>query len=121
MSLLLVVDRLAESGIIIFNVISGQLAKKGRLEVLLDDGYWPAFSTVKARSTHTAWEYVGEGFVKELDFGQVLFRLNEADEGEKDDIVAEWKGKAKDFLDSTLVSARQNPICTDLSDAVVME
>ncbi|KAF7437156.1 hypothetical protein PC9H_003992 [Pleurotus ostreatus] len=92
-----------QSGIIIFNVISGQLAKKGRLEVLLDDGYWPAFSTVRARSTHTAWEYVGEGFVKELDFGQVLFRLNEADEGEKDDIVAEWKGKAKDFLDSTLV------------------
>ncbi|KAG5220503.1 transmembrane protein [Salix suchowensis] len=91
-----------QSGIIIFNVISGQLAKKGRLEVLLDDGYWPAFSTVRARSTHTAWEYVGEGFVKELDFGQVLFRLNEADEGEKDDIVAEWKGKAKDFLDSTL-------------------
>ena len=31
-------------------------------------------------------------------------RLNEADEGDKDDIVAEWKGDAKAFLEKTLVS-----------------
>ena len=43
---------MAESGVIIFNVIGGQLRKKARLEVLLDDAYWPAFSTVRARSTH---------------------------------------------------------------------
>ena len=92
-----------ESGIIVFNVMGGQLRKKARLEVLLDDAYWPAFSTIRARSAHATWEQVGEGFVKELDFGQVWFRLNEADEGDKDDIIAEWKGKAKDFLDVTLV------------------
>lgn len=94
----------AESGIIVFNVISGSLAKKARLEVLLDDGYWPCFSTVRARSTNAQWEYVGEGFLKELDFGQVWLRLNEADEGDKDDVIAEWKGDAKAFLQSTLVS-----------------
>ena len=93
-----------ESGVIIFNVISGQLHKKGRLEVLLDDAYWPAFSTVRARSAHARWEYIGEGFIKELDFGRVWLRLNVADEGEKDDIIAEYKGDAKKFLDQALVS-----------------
>ncbi|KAI0726177.1 tricalbin [Fomitopsis betulina] len=91
-----------QSGIIIFNVISGQLHKKARLEVLLDEAYWPAFSTVRPRSHKAHWEYIGEGFVKELDFGRVWLRLNEADEGDKDDIVAEWKGDAKPFLERTM-------------------
>ncbi|KAK0208431.1 C2 domain-containing protein [Desarmillaria ectypa] len=91
-----------QSGIIVFNVISGQLAKKARVEVLLDDGYWPCFTTTRARSTKVQWDYVGEGFLKELDFGQVWLRLNEADEGDKDDIIAQWKGDTKPFLQSTL-------------------
>ena len=98
--------RHTESGVIVFNVIGGQLRKKARLEVLLDDAYWPAFSTVRARSTHVQWEYIGEGFIKELDFGRVWLRLNEADEGDKDEIIAEYKGDAKDFLKQTLVSSR---------------
>ncbi|KAH8835823.1 C2 domain-containing protein [Flagelloscypha sp. PMI_526] len=91
-----------QSGILVFSVVSGVLAKKGRIEVLLDDGYWPVFSTTKSRSVHAQWQMVGEGFLKELDFGQVWLRLNEADEGEKDDIEAEWKGEAKAFLRDTL-------------------
>lgn len=86
-----------------FDVVEGDLNRKARLEVLLDDGYWPCFSTVKARSTNAKWEYVGEGFVKELDFGQVWLRLNQADEGHKDEIVGEWKGDTKSFLQSALV------------------
>jgi len=92
-----------ESGIIVFHVISGNLAKKARVEVLLDDGYWPCFSTVKARSTHAQWGYVGEGFMKEVDFGRVWLRLNEAQEGESDDVIAEWKGDVKTFLQANLV------------------
>jgi len=91
-----------QSGVIIFNVLSGHLRKKARLEVLLDDGYWPAFSTIKARSTTAEWEHIGEGFVKELDFSRVYVRLNEADEGGKDDIIAEWKGNTKDLLSDAL-------------------
>ena len=68
----------------------------------MDDGYWPCFSTTKARSTNAQWDYVGEGFLKEIDFGRVWLRLNEANEGEKDDIIAEWKGDAKPFLQATL-------------------
>jgi hypothetical protein len=94
-----------ESGIVIFNVRSGQLAKKARLEVLIDDGYWPAFSTVRARSTKAQWDHVGEGFIKELDFGRVWLRLNDSDEGDKDDVIAEWKGDAKAFIEETMVCA----------------
>ncbi|EKM83486.1 hypothetical protein AGABI1DRAFT_88463 [Agaricus bisporus var. burnettii JB137-S8] len=91
------------SGIVVFDVMSGQLSKKARLEVLLDDGYWPCFSTNKSSSTHAQWGYVGEGFIKEIDFSQVWFRLNEADEGSKEDIIGEWKDSAKTFLEKALV------------------
>jgi hypothetical protein len=49
------------------------------------------------------WQHVGEGFVKEINFGRVWFRLNEADEGEKDVIVGEWKDDLSLFLFRTLV------------------
>ncbi|KAG2156538.1 C2 domain-containing protein [Suillus bovinus] len=91
-----------QSGIIIFNVIGGHLHKKARLDVFLDDTYWPAFSTMKSRSTNAQWAHVGEGFVKELDFGRVWLRLNESGDLDKDDVIAEWKGDTKAFLDTTL-------------------
>jgi Ca2+-dependent lipid-binding protein len=84
-------------------VKTGSLIRKARLEVLLDDGYWPCLSTLKARSLNAKWEYVGEGFIREVDFSQVWLRLNEASEGDNDDIIGEWKGDAKQFLRSTLV------------------
>ncbi|KAG9314629.1 C2 domain-containing protein [Chiua virens] len=104
-----------QSGIIVFNVLSGKLQKKGRLEVLLDDGYWPAFSTIKARSTHAQWQHVGEGFIKELDFSRVWLRLNENADSDKDDIIAEWKGNAKSFLEATL-DRRESFTLTDVHD-----
>ncbi|KAG2350711.1 tricalbin [Suillus weaverae] len=91
-----------QSGIIIFNAIGGHLHKKARLDVLLDDAYWPAFSTLKSRGTNAQWAHVGEGFLKELDFGRVWLRLNESGDFDKDDVIAEWKGDAKAFLDATL-------------------
>jgi hypothetical protein len=97
------------SGIIIFDIISGRLAKKARLEILMDDGYWPVFATPKARSTDAKWDMVAEGFIKELDFGRVWLRLNENDDGEKEDISAEFKGDAKEFLDRALVSPHCKP------------
>lgn len=92
-----------ESGVIIFNVKSGKLNQKGRLEILLDDGYWPVFSTTRSRSTNAQWDHVGEGFVKELDFGRVWLRLNENEEGDKDDIISEFKCEARRFLEQTIV------------------
>ncbi|CAE7115005.1 unnamed protein product [Rhizoctonia solani] len=95
-----------QSGILVFNVVEGQIAKKARLEVLLDDGYWPVFGTEKARSTQAHWDQVGEGFIKELDFGRVWLRLNENDEGEKEDIIAELKLDAKHFLEQALANGK---------------
>jgi Ca2+-dependent lipid-binding protein len=90
----------SESGIVVFHVLGAQLSKKARLEVLLDDGYWPAFTTTMARSVHVSWDHIGEGFIKELDFGRVWLRLNEGDNG---DVIGEWKEDAKKFLEQALV------------------
>lgn len=97
-----------ESGVIVFNVISGKLSKKGRIEVLTDDGYWPCFTTPKARSTTAEWDYVGEGFLKEIDFAQVWLRLDQAEDEDKDDIAAEFREDAKQFLRSALVRIASN-------------
>ncbi len=70
---------------------------------MLDDSAWPACSTQKATSTHAQWNYVGEGFVKELDFSRVWLRLNESDEGDNDDIVGELKIETVKFLQEALV------------------
>jgi Ca2+-dependent lipid-binding protein len=70
----------------------------------MDDGYWPVFGTPKARSMDAKWDMVGEGFIKELDFGRVWLRLNENDDEEKEVTLAEYKGEAKEFLDRALVS-----------------
>ena len=93
----------SESGVIVFNITTAQLTSKARLEVLLDDGYWPAFTTPMARSRTITWDHTGEGVIKELDFGRVWLRLNEAEEGTKDDIIAEWKEDAKKFLQEAMV------------------
>ena len=85
-----------------FDIISGQLSKKGRLEILMDDGYWPVFSTQKSGATSAQWDMVGEGFIKELDFGRVWFRLNGNGDSEKEDLIAEYKADAKDFLHRAL-------------------
>ncbi|KAF5354770.1 hypothetical protein D9756_005742 [Leucocoprinus leucothites] len=102
-----------QSGIVVFNIISGNLAKKARLEVLLDDGYWPCFSTHKSTSTNAHWGYVGEGFIKEIDFSQIWFKLNEADEGTREDIVGEWKGDAKDFLKKAIAAPQTITLTRD--------
>lgn len=94
----------SESGVVVFSLRGGRLSQKGRIEVLLDDAYWPTFSTTRARSLNAQWDHVGEGFIKELDFGRVWLRLNQNDDGEKDDIISEFKCDAKDFLDRALVS-----------------
>jgi len=107
-----------QSGIIIFSVKSGELSKKARLEVLLDDGYWPAFSTTRAHGHRAAWQHVGEGFLKEIDFGRVWLRLNEADEGDKDIILGEYKDDAKAFLSRTLSSPTKFDLVNQDDDVV---
>ncbi|KIJ45255.1 hypothetical protein M422DRAFT_207610 [Sphaerobolus stellatus SS14] len=91
-----------QSGIIVFNLIGGTLAKKARLEVLMDDGYWPVAVTPKSRSVHAKWGMVTEGFVKELDFGQVWLKLDQSEDDDKDDLIAELKIDTKAFLEQCM-------------------
>ncbi|KAF8342603.1 tricalbin [Cantharellus anzutake] len=91
-----------QSGVLAVNAISGELCKKARLELLVDESYWPSFSTERARSTTARWDQVGEGFIRELDFGRVWLRLNENEEGMKDDIIGDFKIEAKAFLEQCL-------------------
>ncbi|KAF8525146.1 tricalbin [Hysterangium stoloniferum] len=101
----------SQSGIIVFNLISGQLAKKARLEVLLDEGYWPVVVTPKARSTNAKFNMAGEGFVKELDFGHVWLKLNGANDDEKEDVIAEFKMDVKPFLEQCLDGPKKFTLC----------
>jgi Ca2+-dependent lipid-binding protein len=92
---------MTQSGVIVFQVIEGQLARKGALEVLFDDGYWPAYVSEPARSTHARWDQVGEGFVRELEFGRTILRINASNDGDED-IVAECKMDTHEFLEASL-------------------
>ncbi|KAF9452575.1 transmembrane protein [Macrolepiota fuliginosa MF-IS2] len=109
-----------QSGIVVFDIISGHIAKKSRLEVLLDNDYWPSFSTNKSSSTNAQWGYIGEGFIKEIDFSQIRLRLNEADEGAKEDIVGEWKGEAKSFLEKAIAGTQTITLTHDNDESTVM-
>lgn len=92
----------SQSGVLVFQVIEGELARKGALEVLFDDGYWPAYTSDRARSTHQRWDQVGEGFVREIDFGRTWLRINANGDDDKEDIVAEVQMETRDFLDQAL-------------------
>ncbi|KLT44354.1 tricalbin [Cutaneotrichosporon oleaginosum] len=92
----------SQSGVLVFQVIEGTLARKGALEILFDDGYWPAYTSERARSAHQRWDQVGEGFVRELDFGRTWLRINANDDDEKEDIVAEVQMETREFLEQAL-------------------
>jgi Ca2+-dependent lipid-binding protein len=102
--LTIALDAAAESGVLVVQVISGQLAHKARLEVAVDDAYWPAFTTTRARSHKQTWDSVHEAFIRELDWSQLVFRLNADEDVDDVDIIAECKMPAREFLQSCLVS-----------------
>ncbi|EST08677.1 C2 domain protein [Kalmanozyma brasiliensis GHG001] len=94
-----------QSGIIVFNILQGKLPtnkKNARLEVLFDDGYWPAYTTEKARTAQHTWDEVGESVVKELDWSKFHLKLTTGD-GD-DDVFAEFSGNTKDVLEKALNS-----------------
>ena len=90
------------AGVLVFQIISGQLAKRGAVEVMMDDGYWPSFTSTKARSTSATWDQIGEGFVRELEFSKIWLRVNADPDGEEP--VAEFRCDTKDFLEQCLAA-----------------
>ena len=88
-----------QSGVLVFQAISGHLPRKGALEVMFDDGYWPSFTSTRARSQHPTWDQIGEGFVRELEFSRIWLRINADDDEGDEDIVAEFKCDTREFLE----------------------
>ncbi|GAA5844845.1 hypothetical protein JCM11251_007345 [Rhodosporidiobolus azoricus] len=94
----------SQTGLLVFQIIGGQLARKGaRIEVLLDDGYWPTYSTEASRSTHATFDEIGEVVVRELDFSQITLALNTAAKHSRGDVIAQTAPiEMKDFLEQAL-------------------
>ncbi|GAA5871970.1 hypothetical protein JCM16303_000930 [Sporobolomyces ruberrimus] len=93
----------SQTGVLAFQIISGHIPKKGsRLEVLFDDGYWPAYSTEPSRSHNTTWDEIGEIVVRELDFSQITFQLNTAEKETREDVVARTTFDLPGFLEDAL-------------------
>ena len=96
-------DRAAESGLIIFKLIEGQLAHRNtHLEVLMDDNLFPAYSTAKAKTAHVTYNETGDAMVRELDLSRITLRLvekvdHDGDNGE-DHVEAKVVGQTYDTL-----------------------
>lgn len=104
-----------DCGLLIFNIIEGSFAHSGaRLEVIMDDMQFPAYTTVKARSKQTHFGETGDAFVRELDFSRITLRLREKSDkqgdNEDEDIVAKLQGSTSDTLQRCLVSHAPVPL-----------
>ncbi|KAI5478145.1 hypothetical protein MNV49_005409 [Pseudohyphozyma bogoriensis] len=104
----------AQSGILAFQILSGKLSRKGaRVEILFDDGYWPTYSTEPARSTHAVFDEIGESFIRELDYSQVIIKLNTAEKETREDVIASSTIDMNHFLEMCL----DKPYSFALTDA----
>jgi Ca2+-dependent lipid-binding protein len=75
------------------------------LEVLLDENYWPVYSTDRTHARHLAeWNQTAECVVRELSFSQITFRMNDADETEKDQVNSSVLFETRDLVEMSLVS-----------------
>jgi Ca2+-dependent lipid-binding protein len=90
-----------QSGVLAFNILSGQTAKRNaRLEVLFDDGYWPTYTTEEARTQQCTWDEVGEATIKELDWSRIWLKLRTGTDDNS--VFAEFQGNTKDVMERAL-------------------
>jgi Ca2+-dependent lipid-binding protein len=92
-----------QSGILVFNILGGNVARKNaRLEILFDDGYWPTYTTEAGRTDHCTWDEVGESVIKELDWSRMWLKLRTGRGDTQEDVFAEFQGNTKDILERAL-------------------
>lgn len=89
----------SQSGIIVFNLIKGEILRsRAQLEVVFDDSYWAAHTTERRKQYD--WDEVGEAVIRELDVSNVWFRLRT---GKRDsDVFAEYTCTTKSLLERAL-------------------
>ncbi|KAK4700199.1 hypothetical protein P7C70_g6053, partial [Phenoliferia sp. Uapishka_3] len=59
-------------------------------------------STEPARSPHAVWDEIGESFIRELDYSQIILKLNMAEKETHEDIVASKTIDMNEFLEAAL-------------------
>jgi Ca2+-dependent lipid-binding protein len=95
-----------QSGILVFKIIDGDLARKDcYLEILFDDYAFPSYVSSKARSHHQKWDEIGDGFVRELEFSRITMRLREKSDAKPQDlgdVIATLTGDTLDVLKISL-------------------
>ncbi|UZJ51522.1 hypothetical protein CBS101457_000842 [Exobasidium rhododendri] len=90
-----------QSGILVFNILRGKIAKKNaKLEVLFDDAYWPAYTTEVARTQTSIFDEVGEATIKELDWSRMWMKLKTGND--TNSVFAEFQGNTKDVMERAL-------------------
>lgn len=94
-----------EAGVLVFQLIDGELPRKGRVELYVDDAVYPAFISTKSRSHKQTWDEIGEGFVREMEYSRLNLRITSGDEGirDRDDVMAEFACDTRELLDSCIV------------------
>ena len=103
-----------ESGLLIFHLIEGNLARSDvRVEVFMDDMVFPSFISAKAKSRHVQFGEIGDAMVRELDMSKITLRLREKQdkkgEAHEESTVAKLQGPTLPTLQKCLVSSVRRP------------
>ena len=99
---------IAESGLVIFNIIEGTFAhSEVQLEVLMDDQVFPSYTTAKARTKTHQFGEVGDAFVRELDMSKITLRLTEKSDTkgsneDQDHVISKLQGQTLPTLQQCL-------------------
>ncbi|QDS70311.1 hypothetical protein FKW77_008263 [Venturia effusa] len=96
-----------ESGLLVFKLISGELAKANCvLEIIMDDMVFPAYSTHKVKTKSYEFNETGDAIVRELAESRITLRLVEqADKegkGEETHVLAKLTGPTLATLERCL-------------------
>lgn len=102
-----------ESGLLIFKLISGSLARSSiRVEIIMDDMVFPSFTSTKTSSRQVNFSETGDAMVRELDVSRVTIRLMEKQdkkgEGKEDATIAKLQGSTLEVLQRCLVSEKSH-------------
>lgn len=71
-------------------------------------------STEHARSTKAVWDEIGEAFIRELDYSQIILKLNTAEKDTREEIIASHTMDMNAFLEACL----DKPATFVLTDAM---
>lgn len=102
----------AESGLLVFKILEGQLAHTNSyLEVVMDDNLFPCYTSSKARSQAFTFNETADAMVRELDLSRITLRLvsevNSKGEEKAEQIKAKITGQTLDTLKRCLYTPTQ--------------